>query len=781
MLRRREPTPGPGHHDVAEPARPARPSAAFQSRSQRKIHERPFGASPGQYEPYDGRGIGHGYRTSPNATARAGTHTFVFRAERDLGRRDMREAAERPAPNSYDVHDPRDFNFGEKRGAASSSFLSKSARALSSRIDDSAPGVGAYDVPADGQVRRSGSANQSSMFRSTSARTLSPGRDDGVPGVGAYDVPADGQVRRSGSANQSSMFRSTSARTLSPGRDDGVPGVGAYDVPADGQVRRSGSANQSSMFRSTSARALSPGRDDGVPGVGAYFVDDAAPARAARPSAAFRSKEPRFRDGDEAATGPAVGPGSYSLDGYRSIGHASERARTAGASSAFRSRSARSIGSPREAAETPGPAEYHPYDSTDAAGVRGTTAAFRSKEERFRETLEPGTGPSVAPNSYSYDEYHSIHKASERAKAAGASSTFRSRSARSLSTGRDDGVPGVGAYFVDDKAPPAVSRPRDSTLRLVQYDLSSHHSIAQSSKGASSMFKSRSKRGFGAQAGGSDTPGVGTYSHIDALNSSGKGLTSMFRSRSQREFGRSPADGTPSVGQYDISAHNSIGHSGKGLTSMFRSRSQRGFGQSSADGAPSVGQYDISAHNSIGHSGKGLTSMFRSRSQRGFGQSPSDGAPSVGQYDISAHNSIGHSGKGLTSMFRSRSQRGFGRSPSDGAPSVGQYDISAHNSIGHSGKGISSPFKSRTLQRASHAADSTPGVGAYAPQPRDAINGRGSAAFKSRGPRFGNAASQGSGLMYDISWYKAVGGGRGRSTSSPFRSHSRRAPPFDYV
>jgi len=501
MLRRREPTPGPvraratqrisvgftcplssvlagarafttlhprccpprartqGHHDVAEPARPARPSAAFQSRSQRKIHERPFGASPGQYEPYDGRGIGHGYRTSPNATARAGTHTFVFRAERDLGRRDMREAAERPAPNSYDVHDPRDFNFGEKRGAASSSFLSKSARALSSRIDDSAPGVGAYDVPADGQVRRSGSANQSSMFRSTSARTLSPGRDDGVPGVGAYDVPADGQVRRSGSANQSSMFRSTSARTLSPGRDDGVPGVGAYDVPADGQVRRSGSANQSSMFRSTSARALSPGRDDGVPGVGAYFVDDAAPARAARPSAAFRSKEPRFRDGDEAATGPAVGPGSYSLDGYRSIGHASERARTAGASSAFRSRSARSIGSPREAAETPGPAEYHPYDSTDAAGVRGTTAAFRSKEERFRETLEPGTGPSVAPNSYSYDEYHSIHKASERAKAAGASSTFRSRSARSLSTGRDDGVPGVGAYFVDDKAPPAVSRP----------------------------------------------------------------------------------------------------------------------------------------------------------------------------------------------------------------------------------------------------------------------------------------------------------------------------------
>ncbi|KAJ1617820.1 hypothetical protein T492DRAFT_849790 [Pavlovales sp. CCMP2436] len=315
MSRRLEPTPGPGHYDVVyDAARSSRPSAAFQSRSRRVPPTPRDGPSPGQYDPIDGRGIGYASRASPNASARGGAHTFIYRSKREFGGDPATYNS--PGPASYDAYsrDPVGHT-------ASSGFKSNSAQRPGIEASDTL-GAGSYDVTgfhsAQGRAQSPTSAFRSTSPRAERAEPASPGSADyspyeqppargltaafksseqrqphamdGNPGVGQYDpyfkASLDG---RAASFTKEARFREDA--------EGGSVGPGAYDVSTHKSISQS-SKGASSMFRSRSPRSLG-NQGDQTPGPGSYYE----PHR----GLSF-GKDERFRKGDP-VTGGEMGRG----------------------------------------------------------------------------------------------------------------------------------------------------------------------------------------------------------------------------------------------------------------------------------------------------------------------------------------------------------------------------------------------------------------------------------------------------------------------------------------
>lgn len=111
----------------------------------------------------------------------------------------------------------------------------------------------------------------------------------------------------------------------------------------------------------------------------------------------------------------------------------------------FRSESR--LGSPRDAPTSPGPADYQPHGFPHSNTARGTTAPFKSKEERFRDDVEVATGAAVGPGSYDVEGFLAI--GSEGTRTLNASAAFKSSSQRMTLDEDQRDFPGPGHYDLD--------------------------------------------------------------------------------------------------------------------------------------------------------------------------------------------------------------------------------------------------------------------------------------------------------------------------------------------
>lgn len=175
--RQRYPTPGPGYYEVGSAAwcdcQPQQ-QAPFGSSSRRSTFEAAqSNTGPGQYNVSNYRSVGCEWRSSPNATAHAGTHTFIYRAKR----RTLHESPDyTPPPGAYEVKDS-----WSHRGSESAFRSGSPQRAQQTR--SGTPGAGAYDV-REGAISDRGT---SAAFKSKERRF----RDDepsGPLGPGAYEA-----------------------------------------------------------------------------------------------------------------------------------------------------------------------------------------------------------------------------------------------------------------------------------------------------------------------------------------------------------------------------------------------------------------------------------------------------------------------------------------------------------------------------------------------------------------------------------------------------------------
>jgi len=222
---------------------------------------------------------------------------------------------------------------------------------------------------------------------------------------------------------------------------------------------------------------------------------------------------------------------------------------TGGGSSAFKSRSARSLDA-RDEEVAPGPGAYDVALSEQRGSAWGRAARVRSAADE-----DGGAGPG----SYELTAHKSI---APRDGTGGGSSAFKSRSARSHDA-RDRDVPGPGAYEVDAK-------PRATTPR----------------KAVSSFGFKRPE----VKQRVDDVPGPGHYETLQATRPS---ISSPFKSRTVQRPARAVEVG-PSPSTYEPHPRSSLT---RGTSAAFKSGVARFFGKSATESSSLM--YDTRWHRSV--------------------------------------------------------------------------------------------------------------------------------------------------------------------------------------
>lgn len=339
---------------------------------------------------------------------------------------------------------------------------------------------------------------------------------------------------------------------------------------------------------------------------------------------------------------------------------------------------------------------------------------------------------------------------------------------------RADEHPGVGAYEVSrggvgGRGTSAAFKSRQRRFRDLEeeaarrsegglmYDISHYRAVgAGSAHTARSAFESRSDRRL--HGGADDTPGPGSYpQEVGTLHSttvrSQSRESAAFRSRTVQRTAWTEGD-SPGAGAYDPGG-GAI--SGRGTTAAFVSRERR-FRERDDEGSQvGPGAYSVETHGAIGHG------ECRASSPPVLRRAPAHACAAAAS----------HAACSLPGACGCEAQRPLVAHAHSRPPSLPSASAAASDRTRDQG---TASFRSRSGREHGYDSD-TPGPGAYDSGRATAAirDGRGTTSpFRSRQTRSGDLQGEGSGLMYDISWYRAVGAGSPHNARSAFNSQTER-------
>ena len=389
--------PGPGAYQpkfAPSTAEDLAGSTAFKSKSTRKTDEtlKEVG-DPGLYNPYANVSVSANTAKSFNKGQQSGQGNFGSKVKRA----ELSTPNDAPGPGTYDASDPRDVHVEAAQGSAFASQTKRGGYASGGFTSkDVTPGAGEYDPmkPAGDAIGgdspfKCGEARFKSSVEEEQSSHVGPG----TYSQGHYTISS---VNGRSGSKLGAAFNSTDKREDRTRFGPATPGPGTYNAKApyatDGAALAGSAAFKSKSTRKTDETL----KEVGDPGLYNPYASTTIGASMSRSfNKGQQSGQGNFgtkvKRAELSTPNDAPGPGTYDASDPRDV-HVE-----AAQGSAFASQTKRGGYARREV--TPGVGEYTPV-SLARERVSGGDSMFRSRDSRFKPSIEQAQSSHVGPGSY---------------------------------------------------------------------------------------------------------------------------------------------------------------------------------------------------------------------------------------------------------------------------------------------------------------------------------------------------------------------------------------------